>query len=70
MSFLKPFISPHRAKLGGVSSGMRSTGTPPPVPAAGAPPAGPWQAELIWQFVLQRLVGSVIPLWLTTNDLL
>jgi hypothetical protein len=31
------------AKLGGLSRGMRSVGTPPPTPAAGAPPAGPWQ---------------------------
>jgi hypothetical protein len=28
-----------------------------PPPPAGARPAGPWQ-ELIWQFALQRLVGS------------
>ena len=44
--FINPFISPRRAKLGGVTRGMRSTGTSPPTPAAGAPPAGPWQ-ELI-----------------------
>jgi hypothetical protein len=36
-------ISPRRAKLGGLSRGMRSVGTPPPISAAGAPPAGPWQ---------------------------
>jgi hypothetical protein len=42
-------ISPRRAKLGGVPRGMRSADTPPPIPAAVAPPAGPWQ-ELIWQF--------------------
>jgi hypothetical protein len=56
------FISPRRAKLGGVTRGMRSTGTPPPppTPAAGAPPAGPWQ-ELSWQFAPQRLVGSMTP---------
>jgi hypothetical protein len=36
-------ISPRRAKLGGLSRGVRSVGTPPPAPAAGAPPAGPWQ---------------------------
>jgi hypothetical protein len=37
-------ISPRRAKLGGLSRGMRSVDTPPPsTPAAGAPPAGPWQ---------------------------
>jgi hypothetical protein len=36
-------ISPRRAKLGGLPRGMRSVGTPPPTPAAGAPPAGPWQ---------------------------
>jgi hypothetical protein len=54
-------ISPRRAKLGGVARGMRSAGTPPPTPADGAPPAGLWQ-ELIWQFSLKRLVGSMIPL--------
>jgi hypothetical protein len=54
-------ISPRRAKLGGVTRGMRSAGTPPPNPADGAPLAGPWQ-ELIWQFALQRLVGCNIPL--------
>jgi hypothetical protein len=33
--------SPRRAKLGsGVPHGMRSVDTPPPTPAAGAPPAG------------------------------
>jgi hypothetical protein len=54
--------SPRRAKLGGVSRGsMRSADFPPPIPAAGAPPAGPWQ-ELVWQFALQRLVGSATPL--------
>jgi hypothetical protein len=31
------------AKLRGVARWMRSAGTPPPAPAAGAPPAGPWQ---------------------------
>ena len=37
-------ISPRRAKPGGLGPrGMRSAGTPPPAPAAGAPPAGPWQ---------------------------
>jgi hypothetical protein len=37
-------ISPRRAKSGGrLPRGMRSVGTPPPAPAAGAPPAGPWQ---------------------------
>jgi hypothetical protein len=36
-------ISPRRAKSGGLSRGMRSVDTPPPTPAAGAPPAGPWQ---------------------------
>jgi hypothetical protein len=40
---------------GGVTRGIRSAGTPPPTPADGAPPAGPWQ-ELLWQFALQRLV--------------
>jgi hypothetical protein len=35
-------ISPRRAKLGGaVPRGMRPADTPPPTPAAGAPPAGP-----------------------------
>jgi hypothetical protein len=44
-------ISPRRAKLGGVRAmrTMRPADTPPPTPAAGAPPAGPWQ-ELVWQF--------------------
>jgi hypothetical protein len=28
---------------GGVPRGVRSVDTPPPTPAAGAPPAGPWQ---------------------------
>jgi hypothetical protein len=41
-------ISPRRAKLGGVSRGMHSAGTPPPIPTADYPPAGPWQ-ELVWQ---------------------
>jgi hypothetical protein len=36
-------ISPRRAKSGGLYRGMRSVDTPPPAPAAGAPPAGPWQ---------------------------
>jgi hypothetical protein len=36
-------ISPRRAKLGDFPRGMRSADTPPPTPAAGAPPAGPWQ---------------------------
>jgi hypothetical protein len=36
-------ISPRRAKLEGLPRGMRSANTPPPAPAAGAPPAGPWQ---------------------------
>jgi hypothetical protein len=46
VSFLETcFISPRRAKLGAVARGMRSVDTPPPTPAAGAPPAGrgPWQ---------------------------
>jgi hypothetical protein len=30
-----------RAKLGCVPRGMRQADTPPPTPAAGAPPAGP-----------------------------
>jgi hypothetical protein len=53
-------ISPRRAKLGGLPRGMRSAETPPPIPTAGAPPAGPWQ-ELVWQFALQRPVGCDIP---------
>jgi hypothetical protein len=36
-------LPPRRAKLGGLPRGMRSAETPPPTPAAGAPPAGPWQ---------------------------
>jgi hypothetical protein len=51
-------ISPRRAKLGGVPRGVRSADAPPPTPAAGAPPAGPWQ-ELVWQFVPQRLKWDV-----------
>jgi hypothetical protein len=46
-------ISPRRAKLGGgggVPRGMRPASTPPPIPAAGAPPAGPWQGPFIWPF--------------------
>jgi hypothetical protein len=49
--------------LGGYLAPPRRVGSPrdapPPasIPAAGAPPAGPWQ-ELIWQFALQRLVAS------------
>jgi hypothetical protein len=41
-------ISPRRAKWGGcVPRGMRSVDTPPPTrPAAGAPPAGPWQEPI------------------------
>ena len=35
--------SARHAKLGGVPRGMRSVDTLPPTPAAGAPPAGPWQ---------------------------
>jgi hypothetical protein len=31
------------ASGGGVSRGMRPADTPPPTPAAGVPPAGPWQ---------------------------
>jgi hypothetical protein len=42
-------ISPRRAKLGGMTRGMRSAGTPPPAPAAGAPPEGPWQ-EPKWAY--------------------
>jgi hypothetical protein len=41
--FRNLFISPRRAKLGGLARGMRSVDTPPPTPAAGAPPAGLWQ---------------------------
>jgi hypothetical protein len=45
--------------------GMRSVDTPPPTPAAGAPPAGLWQEPTIGyihMLVIQRLVGSMIPL--------
>jgi hypothetical protein len=38
--------SPRRAKLWGLTRGMRSVGTPPPTPAACAPPAGPWQEPI------------------------
>jgi hypothetical protein len=54
-------ISPRRAKLAGAPRGMlRSADTPPPTPAAGTPPAGPWQ-ELVWQFALQRLEWDLDP---------
>ena len=33
----------------GLPRGMRSNAPLPPIPAAGTPPAGPWQ-ELVWQF--------------------
>jgi hypothetical protein len=50
LSFLVFFnfitISPRRAKLRGVTRGVRSVGTPPPTPAAGAPPADPWQEPI------------------------
>jgi hypothetical protein len=40
------YLAPPR-QVGGctgcVPHGMRPVGTPPPTPAAGAPPAGPWQ---------------------------
>jgi hypothetical protein len=42
-------ISPRRAALGGLPRGMRSVGTLPPGPAAGAPPSGPWQ-EPKWEY--------------------
>ena len=51
-------ISPRRAKPGGLPHGMRSAGTlPPPAPAAGAPPAGPWQ-EPNWVYSYVNHVGS------------
>jgi hypothetical protein len=46
---------PHQ--VGGLSRGMRSVGTPPPTPAAGAPPAGPWQ-EPTWVYSYVNHVGS------------
>jgi hypothetical protein len=58
--YLELLTSPRRAKWGGgvpapPARGVRPADTPPPTPpAAGAPPAGPWQ-ELAWQFALQRL---------------
>ena len=42
--------SARRAKPGGLPRGMRSADTPPPAPAAGAPPAGPWQ-EPNWRII-------------------
>jgi hypothetical protein len=45
------------AKPGGSPLGMRSAGTPPPTPAAGAPPAGPWQ-EPNWVYSYVNHVGS------------
>ena len=50
-------ISPRRAKSGGLPRGMRSADTPPPAPAAGAPPAGPWQ-EPNWVYSYVNHVGS------------
>jgi hypothetical protein len=42
---LGDYLAPPR-QGGCVPRGMRSADTPPPISAAGAPPAGPWQ-ELI-----------------------
>jgi hypothetical protein len=54
-------ISPRRAKLGGLSRGMRSAGTPPPTPAAGAPPAGPWQEpNWVYSYVSPHMVNDNI----------
>ena len=39
---LGDYLAPPR-QVGGLPRGMRSADTPPPTPAAGAPPAGPWQ---------------------------
>jgi hypothetical protein len=37
------YLAPPRQVGGGLPRGMRSADTSPPTPAAGAPPAGPWQ---------------------------
>jgi hypothetical protein len=50
-------ISPRRAKLGGLSRGMRSVDAPPPTPAtAGGPVAGAQSAK-----VIANHVGCNIP---------
>jgi hypothetical protein len=58
---------PRRAKSGGLSRGMRSVGTPPPTPAAGAPPAGPWQEpNWVYSYVNHPTAsGDLVPIWLT-----
>jgi hypothetical protein len=53
-------ISPRRAKWGGLPRGMRSADIPTPTPAAGAPPAGPWQ-EPNWVYYAVTCVGCNIP---------
>jgi hypothetical protein len=40
---LGDYLSPPRQVWGFAPRGMRSADAPPPTPAAGAPPAGPWQ---------------------------
>jgi hypothetical protein len=50
-------ISPRRAKWGVLSRGMRSVDTPPPTPAAGAPPAGPWQEPSDPTWLTMTLTG-------------
>ena len=52
-------ISPRRAKSGGLPRGIRSADTPPPAPAAGAPPAGPWQ-EPNWAYSYVNHVGCIL----------
>jgi hypothetical protein len=55
-------ISPRRAKWGGLPRGMSSADTSPPTtPAAGAPPAGPWQ-EPNWVYYAATCVECNIPL--------
>ena len=54
-------ISPRRAKPGGLPRGMRSADTPPPAPAAGAPPAGPWQEpNWVYSYVSPHMVNDNI----------
>jgi hypothetical protein len=62
-------ISPRRAKLGGFPRGMRSADIPPPTPAAGSPPAGPWQEpNWVYQGIHMLTMWDLDPTWLTTTS--
>jgi hypothetical protein len=55
-------ISPRRAKWWGVPPrDALGRHPPPPTPAAGAPPAGPWQEPNLPKLSLTDHVGSMIP---------